>query len=424
MTESTVANGTVFYEHRLPNGLQILAQPMPDFESAAVSFYVRTGSRDEPDLSIAGVSHFLEHMVFKGTKTLDWQEITLEFNKIGAEINAGTSHESTIFFALVLGEYLDRALELLSDMMYPRLDENDFNLEKEVIVNEIARSEDDPSNLAFRYMMQAYFEEHPLGHDVLGTRESIRNMNIEQMREYWRRRYVANNLILSVAGNFDWDHLLQMVEHRSANWRMGEVGRTIESYEPAHPHNKIVIDKKLNQQILLLSMPAVDVKDPDYYAANIGGSILGDGDGSRLYWNIHQKGFAESAGAGIWALEGTGMFIMEANSTPEQAPRVLKLMQIELDSLLEDGIHEDELRRAKDKWISSLVLSSESTFSRMRSLASDWVREGRLVSIDEKVERIEKVTAEDVLRALRRFPMRDKQVLTTLGPLSEKELLA
>jgi len=115
---------------------------------------------------------------------------------------------------------------------------------------------------------------------------------------------------------------------------------------------------------------------------------------------------------------------MEANSTPEQAPRVLKLMQIELDSLLEDGIHEDELRRAKDKWISSLVLSSESTFSRMRSLASDWVREGRLVSIDEKVDRIEKVTAEDVLRALRRFPMRDKQVLTTLGPLSEKELLA
>src|SRR5215471_10485690 len=136
MTESTATNGTVFYEHRLSNGLQIVAQPMPDFESVAVSYYVRTGSRDEPDPSIVGVSHFLEHMVFKGTKTLDWQEITLEFNKIGAEVNAGTSHESTVYFALVLGEYLDRALEVLSDMMYPRLDENDFNLEKEVIVNE------------------------------------------------------------------------------------------------------------------------------------------------------------------------------------------------------------------------------------------------------------------------------------------------
>ena len=137
MSESTVANGTVFYEHHLPNGLQIVAQPMPDFESAAVSFYVRTGSRDEPDLSIAGVSHFLEHMVFKGTKTLDWQDITLEFNKIGAEINAFTSHESTVFYARVLGEYLERAVELLSDMMYPRLVESDFETEKEVIINEI-----------------------------------------------------------------------------------------------------------------------------------------------------------------------------------------------------------------------------------------------------------------------------------------------
>src|ERR1700740_978682 len=155
MTEST-ANGTVFYTHQLPNGLQIVGQPMPDFESVAVSYYVRTGSRDEPDPSIAGVSHFLEHMVFKGTQTLDWQQITLEFNKIGAELNAFTSHESTVYFARVLGEYLERALELLSDMMYPRLNEQDFNTEKEVIVNEIARSEDQPYGLASRRMMQVY----------------------------------------------------------------------------------------------------------------------------------------------------------------------------------------------------------------------------------------------------------------------------
>src|SRR6266568_4310936 len=164
--------------------------------------------------------------------------------------------------------------------------------------------------------------------------------------------------------------------------------------------------------------------DPDYYTAVLGGSILGDSDGSRLYWNIYQKGLAESASAGIWAMEGTGMMIMEANSTPDAAPRVLKLLRAELDSLLDDGVYEDELRRAKDKWISNMVLSSESTFSRMRALASDWVTEGRLISIDEEVERVEKVTTEDVMRALRRFPMRDKEVLTTLGPLSEQQLLA
>ncbi len=423
MSEST-ANGTVFYTHRLNNGLQIVGQPMPDFESVAVSYYVQTGSRDEKDPSIAGVSHFLEHMVFKGTKSLDWQEITLAFNKIGAELNAFTSHESTVFYARVLGEYLDRAVDLLSDMMYPRLAESDFETEKEVIVNEIARSEDQPYNITYRRMMQTYFGDHPLGHDVLGSRESIRGMHIEPMRDYWQRRYAANNLILSIAGNFDWDHIVKLAEQHASNWRTGDSGRDVSHYEPAHPINNIMVDKKLKQQILIIAMPTVDVKDPDYYADVLGGSILGDSDGSRLYWNIHQRGLAESASAGVWAMEGTGIMLMEANSTPEDAPRVLKLLRSELDSLLDEGIFEDELRRAKDKWISGIVLSSESTFARMRSLANDWVTEGRLVSVEEEIERVEKVTIEDVMRALHRFPMRDKQVLTTLGPLNEEELLA
>jgi predicted Zn-dependent peptidase len=423
MTEST-ANGTVFYTHQLPNGLQIVGQPMPDFESVAVSYYVRTGSRDEPDPGIAGVSHFLEHMVFKGTKTLDWQEITLEFNKIGAELNAFTSHESTVYYARVLGEYLERALELLSDMMYPRLAESDFETEKEVIINEIARSEDQPYNLAFRRMMQTYFADHPLGHDVLGSRESIRDMQVDQMRKYWEQRYAANNLVLSIAGNFNWEQIVSLAEKHCATWRTGDASRHTEAYQPSQPVNEIIVDPNLKQQIMIVSMPAVDVKDPDYYAAVLGGSILGDGDGSRLFWNIHQKGLAESASAGIWAMEGTGIMMMEANSTPEEAPRVLKLLQEELKSLLEDGIHEDELRRAKDKWISNMVLSSESTFSRMRSLANDWVVEGRLISVEEEIQRIEKVTTEDVMRSLKRFPMRDKQVLVALGPLNEAELLA
>ena len=423
MSKST-ANGTVFYTHRLNNGLQIVGQPMPDFESVAVSYYVHTGSRDEKDPSIAGVSHFLEHMVFKGTKELDWQEITLAFNKIGAELNAFTSHESTVYYARVLGEYLDRAVELLSDMMYPRLAESDFETEKEVIVNEIARSEDQPYNIAYRRMMQTYFGEHPLGHDVLGSRESIRSMHIEQMRNYWQSRYAANNLILSVAGNFDWEHIVQLAEQHCSNWRQGDSGRDASHYEPAQPINNVMVDKKLKQQIMILAMPTVDVKDPDYYAAMLGGSILGDTDGSRLYWNVYQRGMAESASAGIWAMEGTGIMIIDANTTPEDAPRVLKVLRAELDNLLDEGVFEDELQRAKDKWISSIVLSSESTFSRMRSLASDWITEGRLVSVEEEIERVEKITVDDVMRALRRFPMRDKQVLTALGPLSEAELLA
>ncbi len=233
MTEAITANETVFYTHRLSNGLQIVGQPMPDFESVAVSYHVNTGSRDEKDPKIAGVSHFLEHMVFKGTKTLDWQEITLAFNKIGAELNAFTSHESTVYYARVLGEYLDTAVSLLSDMMYPRLAESDFETEKEVIVNEIARSEDQPYNMAYRRLMQTYFGNHPLGHDVLGSRESIRGMHIQQMRDYWQQRYAANNLILAVAGNFDWQHFVELAEQHCTNWRTGDAGRDLSHYEPA-----------------------------------------------------------------------------------------------------------------------------------------------------------------------------------------------
>jgi predicted Zn-dependent peptidase len=423
MSETT-ANGTIFHTYTLKNGLQIVGQPMPDFESVAVSFYVRTGSRDEYDPAIAGVSHFLEHMVFKGTRTLDWQEITLAFNKIGAEINAFTSHEATVFYARVLGEYLDRAVELLSDMIYPRLDESDFQTEKEVIINEIARSEDQPYNITYRRMMQTYFGNHPLGHDVLGSRQSIQDMHIEQMRDYWKRRYVANNIILSVAGNFDWDHMIELAEKYCSTWQTGNTGRDVSHYEPNQSINHVMVDENLKQQIMIIAMPSVSVNDSDYYAAILGGSILGDSDGSRLYWNIHQRGLAESASAGVWAMEGTGLMLMEANATPENAPRVLKLLREELDNILEQGVYEDELRRAKDKWISSIVLSSESTFSRMRSLANDWVTEGRLISVEEEIERIEKVTTDDVIRSLQRFPMRNKQVLTTLGPLSEAELLA
>src|SRR5437868_13943341 len=277
---TTANNGTVFNTHTLGNGLQVVGQPMPDFESVAVSFYVRTGSRDEPDPGIAGVSHFLEHMVFKGTKTLDWQEITLEFNKIGAELNAFTSHEATVYYARVLGEYLDRAVGLLSDMMYPRLAESDFETEKEVIVNEIARSEDQPYNSTYRRMMQTYFGSHPLGHDVLGSPESIRNMRIEQMRDYWQRRYAANNMILSVAGNFDWEHIVSLAEQHCNSWRTGDATRHVEPYEPAKAVNVIAVDKKLTQQSTNLAMPTVDPKDHDYYAAVLGGSILGDSDGS------------------------------------------------------------------------------------------------------------------------------------------------
>jgi predicted Zn-dependent peptidase len=322
----------------------------------ALCFHVRTGARDEVDTRIAGISHFLERMIFKGTKTLDWQQLKQEFTRIGAEKNGYTSVEYTVYYLSVLGEYLERALKLLSDKMVPRLDEHDFETEKEVIVNEIARSEEQPRGLAYRRMMYAYFGEHSLGNYVLGSRESIRSMRIEQIRKYWKHHYVANNLTLSVAGNFDWNQVVDLAEPYCHSWRNDNTAeRLFIPYEPAASTNYVMVDTKLKQQILMITMPTVDANDPDYEAAVLGASILGHHDGSRLYWNIRQKGLAESVGCNFQALEGTRILLMEVRTTPEKAPRVLKLLRAELVRLLEEGIGDDELRRARNKWISSKV---------------------------------------------------------------------
>lgn len=410
------------HTHCLGNGLQIVGEVMPDFESIAVSYTIRTGARDEHNPTLAGISHFLEHMVFKGTATLDWQQLKQAFTRIGAEKNGSTSVERTLYYLRVQSDYLDRAVELLSDMMFPRLAESDFHMEKEVIINEIARSEDQPYSFIRRRMMQAYFGVHPLGNYVLGSRESIHNMSLEQMRDYWQHHYVANNSILSIAGKFDWDHLIELVERYCNTWRMGEAERLVTAYEPAQPGKTIMVDQKLKQQIMLITMPMIDMRDPDYYAAILGSDILGDPNGSRLYWNIRQRGLAQTAQSTIWAMEGTGILFIRIHTTPENAPQILNQAQAELKRLLTDGIREDELQRAKDKWMSRLVLSGESTYSRMYALTNDWIRDARLTSIDEKINAIEKVTREDVMRTLHRFPLLSKQVLTTLGPLNEEQL--
>jgi predicted Zn-dependent peptidase len=406
-----------FFSQRLGNGLQILGQQMPDLESTSVCFYARTGSRDEHDPALFGVSHFLEHMVFKGTARRDTEQITLDFNRMGAEFNAYTSVEQTVYYARILGEYLPSAIDLLGDMMRPRLDGEDFAMERNVILEEIARSEDQPTSQAYRRLMQTYFAGHPLGHDVLGTKESIGALAVEQMRAYAARRYAANNLVLAVAGNFDWQQVLDLAQQHCGGWNTGEEGRSAEAFAPADSTSTVVTKPQLKQQLMLLAWPSVSVQDDDLYAMEMAAMVLGDGTGSRLFWNIFQKGLAETAVASLSPLDSTGLMMAYASTTPDHAPEVLRLIRAELDSLQADGVHEDELRRAKDKLVSRTVLDGESVFSRMQDLAYTWVAKQEMRSIEDEVARIEAVTLDDIRRVLNRFPVTGRQVLTAYGPL-------
>jgi predicted Zn-dependent peptidase len=401
----------------LPNGLQILGQQMPDLESISLSFHVRTGSRDEYDPAVFGVSHFLEHMVFKGTRSRGADDITLEFNMMGAEFNAFTSVEQTVYYARVLGEYLPRAIDLLSDMMRPRLDPQDFDMERNVILEEIARSEDVPTSQAYRKLLQTYFQGYPLGHEVLGTRTSIRQLRIDQMREYHQRRYAANNMILAVAGNFEWQQLLDLAAEKCGSWVAGEEGRDAPEIVPAESLARVLVKPQQKQQIVLLAWPSISFQDKDFFAAQLAAMVVGDGTGSRLFWNVFQKGLAETAVASLSPFDNTGMMVAFVSTTPDHAPAVLELVRAELRDIQENGVQDAELRRAKDKLVSRTVLDGESAFSRMQDLSYTWVAEHRLRTIEEEMEEIERVTTEDLRRVLDRFPYTDRQILTAYGPL-------
>src|SRR5260370_26773711 len=213
-----------FHTDVLPNGLRIVGETNPSARSVALGFWVRTGARDEtPDLS--GVTHFLEHMIFKGTERRDAFAVNRDLDRIGASPNAFTSEENTVFHASVLPEYLPRAVDVLSDILRPSLRVEDFDMEKKVIIEEIGKYEDQPGWLAFDHARKLFFGEHRLGNSVLGTAASVGALTRQQMYDYFRRRYVAPNITVAVAGAFHWDALLQLVRQHSGGWESGPVGR-------------------------------------------------------------------------------------------------------------------------------------------------------------------------------------------------------
>src|SRR5262245_56991436 len=206
-----------FHSHKLPNGLQLIGESSPPARSVAVGFFVRTGSRDETP-EVCGVSHFLEHMAFKGSTNRTAFDVNRAFDRIGADYNASTSEENTIYHAAVLPEYLPQAVDILSDLLRPTLRQDDFDMEKSVIINEIGRYEDMPAWAAYDRVQKLYFTGHTLGKSILGTPESITALSRDQMEGYFRRRYVAPNITVSVAGQVDWDAFVKLIEKHCGDW--------------------------------------------------------------------------------------------------------------------------------------------------------------------------------------------------------------
>jgi len=401
---------------QLDNGLTIIAEVRQTAASMAAGFFVRTGARDETP-EVAGVSHFLEHMVFKGTARRDPLEVNRQFDSMGANYNAFTSEENTVFYGAVLPEYQDALLDLLCDILRPSLRKEDFDLEKNVILDEIARYEDMPRYRVYEMLLAEYFRPHPLCHSVLGTSESVGALTQERMLAYFNRRYAANNLTLVGVGNVDFDALVAKASQMCGHWPADEVGRDI-APPAGQCGQKIATDPNVARQQLALASPAPASQDADRYAAMLAATMLGDVTGSRLYYALVDPALADEATMAYDSLDGTGAFMTFLSCDSDQSARVVEIARREMAQFQANGPAEAELLAAKNKIASGATLKGEVPMGRLTAVGYDWVYRHEYVPLANQIETLFAVTAEQVVDLTRKYDL-GKTMLVALGPLEK-----
>ena len=369
-----------FKEATLPNGLRVIAEIIPGAKSAAVGYFVNTGSRDEL-AGEEGISHFLEHMVFKGTEKRSAAQVNREFDGMGAKYNAFTNEEMTVFYGAVLPEFVPRLLALLTDLMQPAIRPDDFESERQVILEEIALYRDRPDAVLFERLQRSYFGVHPLAKPVLGTPESIARMTPESMRDYHARRYVPGNMTLAFAGKVEWQEVLALAEAMTADWRRGHVNRNHPSFSPNSGLQRDEYEKA-QQFYLAAASPGVSARDEARYAARVLAAIIGDADNGRLYWRLIDSGLAETAATFHQEFDDLGAYYFYVQGNPQNEEAIVAALYEEIGRLVKRGVGEDELERARLKTATSLVFAGEAALSRLFYLGVSYGYTGRYEPLD------------------------------------------
>jgi predicted Zn-dependent peptidase len=407
-----------FHHHVLKNGLNLIGESSPSARSTAVGFFVRTGSRDEADPALAGVSHFLEHMVFKGTPRRSALDVNRDFDAIGANYNAYTSEENTVFYGAVLPEYLPQAVDILSDILRPSLRGDDFDMEKKVIIEEIGMYDDQPGWCLFDHAKKAFFTTHPLGNSVLGSVDSITNLTRDQMAGYFDHRYVAPNITVSVAGNFNWDAFIGLVEKSCGSWPKGQAPRDNVFPAKANPRIQALKKDTVTQEHVLLISPAPGGADTLRYAADVLAMILGDSTGSRLYWDLVDPGLAESADVSFHDYQGAGGFYTSYSCDPEDTEEILGRIGAIFADAQKKNVTADELFTAKSKVLSRVVRASERPMGRMQALGMAWTYLGKYLSVDDELKAFDAVDLKAIREVLDGYPLTAPAIFA-LGPLAD-----
>ncbi|MDQ0193438.1 M16 family metallopeptidase [Paenibacillus wynnii] len=378
----------------LSNGLRVVMEKIPTGRSVSFGIWVRTGSRNER-LENNGISHFVEHMLFKGTDRFSAKDIAEQFDAIGGNVNAFTSKEYTCYYAKVLDEHLPIAIDMLSDMFFrSQMDAEELKKEKNVILEEIAMCEDTPDDLVHDLMCAAAYGDHPLAYTILGLKERLMDMTPDDLRAYMKEQYTIENTVISVAGNIN-DGLIELLEKHFGSF--DNHGSSAALTPPDFRGDLRFHRKKTEQNHICLSLPGVRTGDPLQYAMVLINNAVGGGMSSRMFQEIREKrGLAYSVFSYHSSQADSGLFTVYAGTAPKQTKDVMELTKEMMQELAEKGLSEDELRKGKEQLKGSLILSLESTSSRMNRIGKNELMLGRHHSLDDMISKIGEVSMEDI----------------------------
>jgi len=401
----------------LPNGLTVITEQMPHIRSASIGIWLETGSRDEePEWN--GISHFIEHMVFKGTKHRTAEEIARQVDSIGGNMDAFTAKECICFNVKVLDEHVPIALDILGDLVLnPTFDTTDIARERGVIMEEIKMDEDNPDYLVHEIFTQNFWKDHPLGKPILGTKETVKRFEREPVLDAYAHRFAPGNIIVSAAGNLDHDRIVELVRRQFEH--MKPMSNGFHSTAPNIVSRIILRNKKALEQVqLCLGVPAYPIAHEKRHAGYILNTVLGGGMSSRLFQNIRERqGLAYSIYSDLNPYRDTGCLAVYAGTSLASASKVVQSVVSEFRRLKSEPVPDEELSRSKAQLKGSLMLSLESSTSRMSNLARQEMYFDRFYDLDELIQRIEAVTAEDLMTLANEFFKTESVAVTALGNL-------
>ncbi len=411
----------MYRKDTLSNGIRVVSETMPKSRSMSIGVWVKVGSRHESP-QIGGVSHFIEHLFFKGTEKRTAKDIAIEIDALGGEMNAFTSQETTTYYVKVLDEHLPTAIDILADILLgSKFDPREMDKERKVILEEIKSVEDTPDDYIHEFLTNTVWQDNSLGRPILGTKETIKALTHKDIIAYIENYYIPKEIVISVAGNFDHDPMVEML-----NTSFGKLARTgipKQEVTPGFTRAVAVKKKQLEQVQICLGCKGIQFTHEDRFVMAALNSVLGNSMSSRLFQEVReQNALAYSIYSYVTSYRDTGLITVYAGTDPSNALEVVRLVVKEFKKIKDEGITPAEDSRIKNQIKGNLVLSLESSNSHMSRIARQEIYYGKYFSMDDIIKGVEKVTGDQVQRLARQLFTPENMSLTILGPLSRSDV--